>query len=147
MILAIFHLHVNLLLVSFNLYRLVVCEMSKNRFSRWRLWRPSWISDRHSFSSVWSRSRPLTTEQVSIKGLGRDVENWFSRWLLWRTSWTFGWLGSRGMRVLLTGMLRLYNISLWTFVEGVEPVGWFDRSVQTCMCITHLHLSAPESKM
>ena len=25
-------------------------EEAKNRFSRWRLWRPSWISDRHDFS-------------------------------------------------------------------------------------------------
>ena len=25
-------------------------EEAKNRFSRWRPWRPSWISDRHDFS-------------------------------------------------------------------------------------------------
>ena len=25
-------------------------EEAKNRFSRWRPWRPSWISDRHNFS-------------------------------------------------------------------------------------------------
>ena len=25
-------------------------EEAKNRFSRWRSWRPSWISDRHDFS-------------------------------------------------------------------------------------------------
>ena len=25
-------------------------EEAKNRFSRWRPWRPTWISDRHDFS-------------------------------------------------------------------------------------------------
>ena len=31
---------------------------AKNRFSRWRPWRPSWISDRHDFSYFWSTSHP-----------------------------------------------------------------------------------------
>ena len=33
-------------------------EEAKNRFSRWRPWRPSWISDRNSFSNFWSTSHP-----------------------------------------------------------------------------------------
>ena len=33
-------------------------EEEKNRFSRWRPWRPSWISDRHYFSYFWSTSHP-----------------------------------------------------------------------------------------
>ena len=31
---------------------------AKNRFSRWRPWRPSWISDRHDFSYFLSTSYP-----------------------------------------------------------------------------------------
>ena len=40
--------------------------------------RPSWISDRHNFSSFQSRSHPAATEQVLAKSdqrFGRDVEN------------------------------------------------------------------------
>ena len=33
-------------------------EEVKNRFSRWRPWGPSWISDRHDFSYCWSTSHP-----------------------------------------------------------------------------------------
>ena len=33
-------------------------EEAKNRFSRWRPWRPSWISDRHDFSYFLSTSHP-----------------------------------------------------------------------------------------
>ena len=33
-------------------------EEAKNRFSRWRPWRPSWISNRHNFSYFWSTSHP-----------------------------------------------------------------------------------------
>ena len=38
---------------------------AKNRFSRWRPWRPSWISDRHDFSYFWSTSHPDASYQVS----------------------------------------------------------------------------------
>ena len=33
-------------------------EEAKNRFSRWRPWQPSWISDRHDFSYFLSTSHP-----------------------------------------------------------------------------------------
>ena len=52
MILAIFDLQVTLMVPS----QLGVNwpfgsgEEAKNRFSRWRPWRPSWISDRNNFS-------------------------------------------------------------------------------------------------
>ena len=59
--------------------------------------------------------------------LGRRAINWFAR--------------NAG---LLTCALAA---SLWTFVEGVEPVGRFGRSIHTCMDITRLHLPAPESKL
>ena len=40
-------------------------EEAKNRFSRWRPWRPSWISDRNDFSYFWSTSHPEASYQVS----------------------------------------------------------------------------------
>ena len=40
-------------------------EEAKNRFSRWRPWRPSWISDRNDFSYLWSTSHPDASYQVS----------------------------------------------------------------------------------
>ena len=40
-------------------------EEAKNRFSRWRPWRPSWISDRNDFSYFWSTSHPDASYQVS----------------------------------------------------------------------------------
>ena len=40
-------------------------EEAKNIFSRWRPWRPSWISDRHDFSYFWSTSHPDASYQVS----------------------------------------------------------------------------------
>ena len=33
-------------------------EAAKNKFSRWRPLRPSWISDRNKFSYIWSTSHP-----------------------------------------------------------------------------------------
>ena len=51
-ILAIFDLQVTPMLPSkFEVNLLLGSgEEAKNRFSRWRPWRPSWISDRHDFS-------------------------------------------------------------------------------------------------
>ena len=51
-ILAIFDLQVILMLPSkFGVnWPFGLGEEAKNRFSRWRPWRPSWISDRHDFS-------------------------------------------------------------------------------------------------
>ena len=39
-------------------------EEAKNRFSRWRPWRPSWISDRKDFSYFLSTSHPNASYQV-----------------------------------------------------------------------------------
>ena len=51
-ILAIFNLQVTLMLPSkFGVnWPFGSGEEAKNRFSRWRPWRPSWISDRNDFS-------------------------------------------------------------------------------------------------
>ena len=40
-------------------------EEEKNRFSRLRSWRPSWISERNYFSYFWPTSHPDTSYQVS----------------------------------------------------------------------------------
>ena len=40
-------------------------EEAKNRFSWWRPWRPSWISDRNEFSYFWLISHPNASYQVS----------------------------------------------------------------------------------
>ena len=51
-ILAIFDLQVSTMLPSkFEVnWPFGSGEEAKNRFSRWRPWRPSWISERHDFS-------------------------------------------------------------------------------------------------
>ena len=68
-ILAIFHLHVNpLLICTFHLNSPCgLLEDVKNWFSRWWLLWPSWILDQNYFSSFWSRSYPVVTEQVSVQ--------------------------------------------------------------------------------
>ena len=72
-------------------------EEEKNRFSRWRPWPPSWISDWNDFSYFWSTSHPDASYQVSSQlafgvrrrseivgswhlGLGEEAKNRFSRW-------------------------------------------------------------------
>ena len=40
-------------------------EEVKNRFSSWRPWQPSWISDRKDFSYFWCTSHPNASYQVS----------------------------------------------------------------------------------
>ena len=59
-ILAIFDLQVTLMLPGkFGVnWPFGSEEEAKNRFSRLRPWRPSWISDRHDFSYFWSTSHP-----------------------------------------------------------------------------------------
>ena len=66
-ILAIFDLQATLMVPSkfgFN-WPFGSGEEAKNRFSRWRPWRPSWNSDRKDFSYFWSTSHPDASYQVS----------------------------------------------------------------------------------
>ena len=42
-------------------------EEAKIRFSRWRLWRPCWISDRKDFGYFWPTSHPVASYQVSSR--------------------------------------------------------------------------------
>ena len=51
-------------------------EDVQNRFSIWRLWRPSLISDQHNVSSFQSRSRPVVTEQVLAQTDQRFVKSY-----------------------------------------------------------------------
>ena len=65
-------------------------EEAKNRFSRWRLWRPSWISDRNYFSYFWSTSHSNASYQFQVNwpfSLEEDAKNKFSRRRPWRPSW------------------------------------------------------------
>ena len=66
-ILATFYLQVTLMVPSkFGVnWPFSSGEEAKNRFSRWRPWRPSWISDRNDFNYFWSTSHPNASYQVS----------------------------------------------------------------------------------
>ena len=66
-ILAIFDLQVTLMLpTKFGVnWPFGSGDAAKNRFSRWRPCRPSWISDRIHFSYFWSTSHPDASYQVS----------------------------------------------------------------------------------
>ena len=78
-ILAIFHLHINLLLhCKFQLNSPCGLRDVHNRFSIWRLWRPSWISDRHDLAHFDQEAVLLLQSKFWLKftkGLGRDVDN------------------------------------------------------------------------
>ena len=65
--LAIFDLQVTPMLPSKFGVNWTFCsgEEAKNRFSRWRPWRSSWISDRHNFSYFCSTGHPDASYQVS----------------------------------------------------------------------------------
>ena len=67
MILAIFDLQDTLMLpTKFGVnWPFGSGEEAKNRFSRWRPWRPSWNSDWNDFSYFWSTSHPDASYQVS----------------------------------------------------------------------------------
>ena len=64
-ILAIFDLRVTPMLpTKFRVNWPFSSKEAKNRFSRWLPWRPSWISDWHSFSYFSSTSHPNVSLQV-----------------------------------------------------------------------------------
>ena len=90
MILAIFHLNVNLMQHCFNFIRLVVCKLSKTDFL------DGCYSGHHGFpiNAILTHFDPEVVLLLqskfrlkSTKVLGRDVENWFLRWRLWWPSW------------------------------------------------------------
>ena len=41
-------------------------EEAKNRFSRWRPWRPSWISDRHDFTYFDLQVTPMLPNKFGV---------------------------------------------------------------------------------
>ena len=57
-------------------------EKAKNRFSRWRPWRPSWNSDQNDFSYFWSTSHPDASYQVSSQLALRFILDFRLEWFL-----------------------------------------------------------------
>ena len=65
-------------------------EEVKNRFSRWPLWKTSWISDQKDFSYFWPMSTRCflpSFESIGFFSLGEEAKNRFSRWLPKQPSW------------------------------------------------------------
>ena len=63
---------------------------TKNRFSRWLPWRPSWISDRHDFSYFDLQVTPMLPSKFGVNwpfGSGKEAKNRFSRWLPLQPCW------------------------------------------------------------
>ena len=92
MILAIFDLQITPMLPTrFGVnWPLGSGEEAKNRFSSWRPWRPSWISDRHDFNCFDLQVTPMLPSKFGVNwpfGSGKEAKNRFSRWLPWRPSW------------------------------------------------------------
>ena len=92
MILAIFHLHIYLLLhCKFQLkWPCGLRENVQNRFSRWWLWSHlGFPIDRilGHFDPEVVLLLQSNFQLTSTKELGRDVKKWFSRWWLWWPSW------------------------------------------------------------
>ena len=47
-------------------------QETKNRLSKWRLWRPSWISDRNDFNYFYLQVTPMLSIKFRVNWL-RDV--------------------------------------------------------------------------
>ena len=79
-------------------------EQVKNRFSRWRPWQPSWISDsifkmaamaaildfrfeRFYLFLIYTPMLPIKFQVNWPLGSGEEAKNRFSRWLPWWPSW------------------------------------------------------------
>ena len=110
----------------------------QNRFSRWRSWQPTPISDRNHFSFFLPTSHPNTSYQISSQlhfGSGEEVQNRFSRWLPWSPSW----------------ISNLYYVSFFqsnshlrTSYEGFKSIG---LSVKDKNCKIHFQDSVPGSHL
>ena len=95
-ILATFDLQVTLMLPSkFEInWPFGSGEEMKNRFSRWRPWRPSCISYRHDLTIFDLQVTLILPSKFGVNwpfGSGEDAKNRFSRWLPWRPSWISDW--------------------------------------------------------
>ena len=88
MILAIYDLQVTAMLPTKFKVNWPFCwgEEAKNRFSRWRPWRPSWISNQNIFSCFWCTSPLMLPTKFQVNwpfGSGEEAKNSFSRWTSW----------------------------------------------------------------
>ena len=89
MILAIFDLQVTPMLPSkFEVnWPFGSGEEAKNRFSRWRPWRPSWIFDGTILVIFDLQVTPMLPRKFGVNwpfGSGEEAKNRFSRWRPWR---------------------------------------------------------------
>ena len=93
MILATFDLHVTLMRpTKFGVNRPFGSGDEKNRFSRWRPWRPSWIFNKNDFTTFDLQVTPMLPTKFRVNwhlGLGEEAKNRFSRWPPWRPSWIY----------------------------------------------------------
>ena len=67
-------------------------EEAKNRFSRWRPWQPSWISDQDNLAIFDLQVTPMLPIEFGVDWpfcSGEEAKNRFSRWRPWRPSWIF----------------------------------------------------------
>ena len=65
-------------------------EEAKNKFSRWRPWQPSWISDRTILANFDLQVTPMLPTRFGanwLLGSEEEAKNKFSTWLPWRPSW------------------------------------------------------------
>ena len=66
-------------------------EEAKNRFSRWRPWRQSWISVTGTILAIFDLQVILMLlSKFGVNwpfGSGEKAKNRFSRWRPWRPSW------------------------------------------------------------
>ena len=91
MSLAIFCLHVTWILpTKFGVIWPFGSGEVKNRFSRWWLWQPSWISIRKDLTIFDLLVIPMLPTKFHVSwrfGLGEEANNRFSRQPPWRPSW------------------------------------------------------------
>ena len=90
MILAIFDLQVNLILpTEFQVSWLLGSKDVQFRFSRWLLWRPSWILSRMILAVFDLQTAPILPTMFWVNWPFRSWEDQktFSRWPPWGPSW------------------------------------------------------------
>ena len=92
-------------------------EELKNGFSRWRPWRPPWISDRNNFHCFWPTSRPDASKfQVNWPfGSGEEAKTRLSSW---RPCWP-SWISARN-----NFFFSLYDLQVTPMLPIKFQVNW-----------------------
>ena len=97
-------------------------EEAKNRFSRWLLWRPSWISDRINFSYFWSTSHPGASYQVTLR-FRRRSEKWIFK--MAATAVIFDFWSERFLAIFDLQVIPILPTKFqvnWPFDSGEETI-------------------------